>query len=171
MTKLIIRPAVLPDELDALAVLAWAYRDLLITRTAHVSDMVERYYSKDAYAALIADLPRIHARPLGNILVAELNGEIVGCAMYYKHSSGPCEVKRIFVTNDSRGLGAGFKLLSQAKAHAAADGHKTMVLATVHTLVEAIALYERSGFTPAEPFFYDPNPAYIDPFRFYACSL
>ena len=170
MNKLTIRPAKLPADFDDLAALCWAYRDLLITRTTHVPDMVERYYSKSDYAMLLADLPRIHARPFGDILVAELDGKIVGCAMYYKHSSGPCEVKRIFVSDAARGHGAGFKLLAEAKKRAALDGHKTMVLDTVHTLVEAIALYQRSGFSPAAPF-YDPDPDYIKTLRFYSCPL
>ena len=167
---MIVRPANLPDDLNALGALCWAYRDLLITRTTHVPDMVERYYSKFDYATLIADLPRIHARPLGDILVAVIADEIVGCAMYYQHSSGLCEVKRIFVSNAARGHGAGFKLLDAAKERAARDGHKTMVLDTVHTLVEAIVLYERSGFTPAAPF-YDPDPAYVETLRFFDCPL
>jgi putative acetyltransferase len=170
MTPMTIRPAQLPADLDALGALCWAYRDLLITRTTHVPDLVERYYSTSDYAALIADLPRIHARPMGDILVAELNGAILGCAMYYRHSSGPCEVKRIFVADSARGHGAGHKLLAQAKERAKADGHTLMVLDTVHTLVEAIALYERSGFTPAAPF-YEPDQAYTETLRFYACPL
>ena len=164
MTNLIIRPAVLPDELPALAKLCWDYRDLLITRTTHVPNMVEKYYSRASYTRLINDLPRIHSRPSGDILVAELGDIIVGCAMYYLHSSGHCEVKRIFVSQAARGFGAGFELLDAAKRHAASDGHKTMVLDTVHTLFEAIALYERSGFVPDKPF-YDPDPAFIDTLR------
>lgn len=170
MTDLIIRPAKLPDEMPALAKLCWAYRDLLITRTTHVPDMVERYYSHTEYTALINDLPRIHARPFGNILVAVLNEEIVGCAMYYRHSSGPCEVKRIFVSDAARGRGAGYQLLAMAKQQAALDGHQKMVLDTVHTLSEAIALYERCGFKPTRPF-YTPDPAYIETLRFYASPL
>jgi hypothetical protein len=44
MNNLTIRPAKLPADFDDLAALCWAYRDLLITRTTHVPDMVERYY-------------------------------------------------------------------------------------------------------------------------------
>ena len=167
---LIIRPIDLPRDMDALAGLCWAYRDLLITRTTHVPDMVERYYSREAYTALIADLPRIHARPLGEILVAELDGAVVGCAMYYRHPTGPCEVKRIFVNAAARGHGAGEKLLRAAMSGAKADGHQVMVLDTVHTLTEAIALYKRVGFKPAQPF-YDPDPAYADTLRFFAIQL
>lgn len=161
-----IRAARLPDDMDALSTLCWAYRDLLISRTAHVPDMVERYYSQADYAALIADLPRIHARPRGKILLAELDGAVVGCTMYYPHPSGPCEVKRIYVSDAARGLGAGGQLLRAAMDHARADGHRRMVLDTVHTLTEAIALYERNGFLPCDPF-YDPDPAYTETLRFF----
>lgn len=170
MSKLTIRPANLPSDMDALASLCWAYRDLLITRTTHVPGMVDRYYSKTDYAALIADLPRQHARPFGDILVAELDGEIVGCAMYYLHPCGHCEVKRIFVSDTARGHGVGYEILAEAKKRAAADGHKVMVLDTVHTLVEAIALYERSGFTATVPF-YDPDQIFAETLRFYKIAL
>ena len=50
------------------------------------------------------------------------------------------------------------------------DGHDHMVLDTVHTLTEAIALYQRVGFVPAKPF-YEPDPAYIDTLRFFDIQL
>ncbi|MEP3786479.1 MAG: GNAT family N-acetyltransferase [Ascidiaceihabitans sp.] len=165
-----IRSAHLPEDAAALATLAWAYRDLLIGRTGHVPDMVERYYSKTSYAALIADLPRIHARPFGDILVADLDGDVVGCAMYYPHPSGPCEVKRIYVSDAARGLGAGGQLLQAAMRAAKTDGHTRMVLDTVHTLTEAIALYEKNGFQPCDPF-YDPDPAFANTLRFFDHAL
>lgn len=161
-----VRPARFPRDSETVARLCWAYRDMLITRTAHVPDMVERYYAKDAYAALIAELPQIHARPAGDVLLAILDGAPMGCAMYYRHPSGPCEVKRIYVDPAARGHGLGERLLRVAMERAAADGHKRMVLDTVHTLTEAIALYEKCGFAPCAPF-YDPDPAYADTLRFF----
>ena len=165
MSRAIAR-ARFPHHAADVARLCWAYRDLLLTRTTHVPDMVERYYAVDDYARLIADLPRIHARPDGDVLLAVLDGTPVGCAMYYRHPSGPCEVKRIYVDAAARGHGMGKRLLQIAMERAAADGHTRMVLDTVHTLTEAIALYKKCGFRPAQPF-YDPDPAYADTLRFF----
>jgi GNAT superfamily N-acetyltransferase len=167
---LTIRPINLKTEGPALAKLCWAYRDLLITRTTHVPDMVERYYSQSDYTALIAKLPEIHARPMGDILVADLNDKPVGCAMYYQHPTGSCEIKRIFVDQTARGHGGGEQLIRAAMKRAKADGHRHMVLDTVHTLTEAISLYQRVGFTPSQPF-YDPDPAYTDTLRFFDIQL
>lgn len=104
MTTLTVRPIDLNHEAPALAKLCWDYRDLLMTRTVHVPDIMERYYSQSDYAALIEQLPAIHARPKGDILVADLDGTPVGCAMYYLHGTGSCEIKRIFVDQSARGV-------------------------------------------------------------------
>jgi len=170
MTTLTVRPIDLNHEAPALAKLCWDYRDLLMTRTVHVPDIMERYYSQSDYAALIEQLPDIHARPKGDILVADLDGTPVGCAMYYLHGTGSCEIKRIFVDQSARGYGAGEKLVRTAMTRAKSDGHDHMVLDTVHTLTEAIALYQRVGFVPAKPF-YEPDPAYIDTLRFFDIQL
>lgn len=170
MPTLTIRPIDLKTESPALADLCWAYRDLLITRTAHVPNMLEHYYSESSYTALIDSLPSIHARPLGDILVADLDGAVVGCAMYYQHPTGPCEIKRIFVSAGARGHGAGEKLIREAMQRAKADGHNRMVLDTVHTLTEAISLYERVGFRPSAPF-YPPEPEMVETLRFFDINL
>ena len=157
-------------ELADVARLCWDYRAFLATRVDHVPDILEKYYAEDSYAALLADLPRIHARPKGDILVVDLNGQIAGCAMYYEHSPKTCEIKRIFLDETARGTGAAVALIKDAMKRAAQDGHTRMVLDTIHTLHEAIGLYERLGFTPCAPF-YDPDPAYIHTLRFMDYAL
>jgi len=165
-----IRPYT-PEDQTELARLCWAYRDLLAERTQSVPDILDTYYAKDDYTRLIADLPRIHARPKGNILLAEQNGAIVGCGMYYPlETPGICEIKRVFVDGNARGLGAARALMAQAMAEARADGYSRMVLDTMINLTEAIALYEKLGFTPGAPF-YDLDPRFAHVIRFFAKDL
>ncbi len=152
-------------ELVDVARLCWDYRAFLMTRTDHVPGILEKYYAEEEYTHLIADLPRIHARPKGDILVVDLDGAVVGCAMYYELSPGTCEIKRIYLDDCARGTGAAAALIKDAMRRAAKDGHTRMVLDTIHTLHEAIRLYERLGFQPCAPF-YDPDPAYIETLRF-----
>ena len=156
-----------PSDAADVARLCWAYRDILLERSAGLPPVLEAYCAADNYAALIDDLPRIHARPGGEILLVERNGCVVGCAMYYPlEIPGVTEIKRVFVDPDARRSGAGRALMQAGMAHAAADGYSRMVLDTIAPLTEAILLYERLGFTPCAPF-YDPDPEFAPFLRFF----
>lgn len=168
--KLTLRRAVYPSDAADIGRLCWAYRALLEARSGHVPTFVETYYSADEFEALLAKLPQYHARPRGDIWVAELHGGVVGCAMYHPISETTCEIKRVFVDPVARGTGAGRALVDACRIAAAQDGYTDMVLDTIHTLHEAIALYERLGFHPCPPF-YEPDPLLIETLRFYACPL
>jgi GNAT superfamily N-acetyltransferase len=155
------------DDAKDLARLCWAYRDMLLARSRDLPPIVETYYGSDSYAALIDDLPRIHARPHGDILIGELDQRIIGCAMYYPlDNPGTTEIKRIYVEPEARGTGAGRALMQDAMRRAAGDGYTRMVLDTLAPLTEAIALYERLGFAPCPPF-YQPDPEFAPHLRFF----
>jgi putative acetyltransferase len=79
-------------------------------------------------------------------------------------------VKRIFVDPAARGTGAGRGLTLGAIEQARADGYDRLCLDTFATLTEAIALYERLGFSPCPPF-YDPDPELSGKLRFFDISL
>ena len=160
-----------PDDQPELARLCWAYRDLLVERTKAVPGLIDTYYSQDDYTHLIAELPRIHARPRGDILLAEHAGAVVGCGMYYPlEQPGLCEIKRVFVDPSARGLGAASAIFDAAMAGAKADGYERMILDTMIELTEAIALYEKLGFAPCDAF-YDLDPRFKDVIRFFDRAL
>ncbi|MEP4195841.1 MAG: GNAT family N-acetyltransferase [Aliishimia sp.] len=168
---LTMRSADWAQDSDTIKDLCWEYHALLDARTKDFPGLIERYYAHDVYAALLEDLPRIHARPKGDIVVAQHSGEIVGCAMYYPlNDTGLCEIKRVFVTPAARGLSAGHALMQTCMQRAAEDGHHRMVLDTMIELTEAIKLYEKLGFTPAEPF-YDLAPEVAHAIRFFGHDL
>ena len=83
MAELTIRTATSADDADV-GRLCWAYRDLLLEQSRSFPHVLASYLDQPAYRALIADLPRIHARPKGDILLACLGDEVVGCAMNYQ---------------------------------------------------------------------------------------
>lgn len=160
-----------PEDQAVLAQLCWAYRELLAARSRHVPGLVETYYAEPDYARLIEDLPRIHARPRGKILLAEQDSAVIGCAMYYPlEDVGVCEIKRIFVAPEGRGLGAAKALVRTAMIGAAQDGYARMVLDTMTELHEAIALYKRLGFAPGTPF-YELDPRFAHVIRFFQIDL
>ncbi|MEM6760230.1 MAG: GNAT family N-acetyltransferase [Pseudomonadota bacterium] len=169
MTTATIRTTISAD-MPAITQLCWDYRDVLIARAGARRGVVEVAYASEGYAALLTDLPRIHARPLGDILVAEIDGDVLGCAMYYPFSEGVTEMKRVYVDPRARGSGAGRALVQAGIDHARADGYARMVIDTITPLHEAIALYQSLGFAPCAPF-YEPDPAFADVLRFFDLSL
>ena len=59
-------------------------------------------------------------------------------------------------TREWRGAGLGSRMLRHLEAEAARLGHRRVVLDTNGTLLEAIAMYERAGYTHVER--YNDNP-------------
>ena len=66
------------------------------------------------------------------------------------------EIKRMWVHGDWRGAGLGARMLRHLEGLAAAQGHRRVVLDTNGTLREAIAMYERAGYSRIER--YNDNP-------------
>ncbi|WGX95347.1 bifunctional helix-turn-helix transcriptional regulator/GNAT family N-acetyltransferase [Nocardioides sp. L-11A] len=63
---------------------------------------------------------------------------------------GTAEIKRMWVHGEWRGAGLGARMLRHLEALAAAQGRRRVVLDTNGTLLEAIAMYERSGYERIE---------------------
>ncbi|MBT8414285.1 MAG: GNAT family N-acetyltransferase [Boseongicola sp.] len=123
------------------------YRSLLLERTGDRAAAVEAYYPADAFEDFIATLETVHARPTGAILVATLNGDVVGCGMLSTHSTGLAEMYRLFVEERARGHSLGRRLCEQLIDDARAMGHTKIRLETGKPLVEAISLYTSMGFS------------------------
>lgn len=166
---IIRRPETEADH-AAIRSLCRAYRESLARRATHCPDIVEKYYSERSYEALLIQLPALHARPKGALFLACLNASPVGCAMTHEVAPGRAEIKRLYVSRQARGHGAARLLIRAAMEQAREDGHAEMVLDTMAWLHEAIALYERLGFTPCAPF-YDPEPRYAPHLRFFSHPL
>lgn len=66
------------------------------------------------------------------------------------------EIKRMWVHESWRGAGLGSRMLRELEALAARLGHDRVVLDTNGTLTEAIAMYERAGYSPVAR--YNDNP-------------
>lgn len=168
---LTIRSATVEDH-NSIARLCWAYRNLLIARADTFAQMVEADYPRDSYTDLINDLPHLHARPKGDILLAISRDQIVGCTMYYPLPDTPdtAEIKRVYVDATARGTGAGRALIQDALTRAKRDGYHRVVLDTMVSLTEAIALYERLGFLPIAPY-YNVDPTFLPNLRFFERPL
>ncbi|MGW4527644.1 bifunctional helix-turn-helix transcriptional regulator/GNAT family N-acetyltransferase [Amycolatopsis sp. NPDC004378] len=90
--------------------------------------------------------------PAGVLLVATLHEEPVGCGALKVHGDAPAEVKRMWVSPATRGLGLGRRLLTELEAYAAAEGVRTLRLETNRSLGEAIGLYRAAGYREVPAF-------------------
>lgn len=120
-------------------------------------DKILTVFEPVQYAATLAALPQIHARPKGAILLARLDGAPVGCVMYHDWEPGVAEVKRLFVAEAGRGHGLGRALLTAMLEAMKSDGYAIARFSSARFLTHARALYEAMGFQdiPQPPDFPD----------------
>ncbi len=84
--------------------------------------------------------------PAGLMLVAYLRSEAVGCGAVKHHAGAPSDIKRMWISEDARGLGLGRRMLAELESEVTRHGVTTARLETNETLVEAIGLYRSSGY-------------------------
>jgi GNAT superfamily N-acetyltransferase len=86
--------------------------------------------------------------PVADIfLIARVDGQAVGCGAVRFIDETTAEVKRMYVAPPARGAGVAWRMLSELEAFARGKGATRLVLETGERQPEAIALYERAGFT------------------------
>jgi molybdate transport system substrate-binding protein len=75
------------------------------------------------------------------------SGALVGCCGTYATDAQSCELRKMYVRRDARGQGLAKRLLERAIAFARARKCERLELETASVLKEAIAMYEKAGFT------------------------
>jgi len=98
--------------------------------------------------------PRAFDLPDGVFLVAELDGELAGCAGLRRHEGETAELKRMYVRAGYRRRGLARVLLGAVEDEARKLGYRQLLLETGSRQPEAVALYENSGYAPTENFGY-----------------
>lgn len=96
--------------------------------------------------------------PRGSFLVALSDGLPLGCVGLKGTDKGYAEIKRLWISPASRGLGLARRLMGQVEETAQKLGIKTLRLDTNSALPEAVALYQKSGWTEIDRFNDDPYP-------------
>jgi ribosomal protein S18 acetylase RimI-like enzyme len=96
----------------------------------------------------MAAMPGKYAPPRGVLLLARAeSGEAIGCVgLRPVDPPGCCEMKRLYVAPQGRGLRLGSRLVTEIVGIAERIGYREMRLDTLPTMNAAIALYRKSGF-------------------------
>ena len=109
--------------------------------------------SYQGFADEIAALPGKYVPPQGQLLIArDRDAKAIGCVglrpMRVAHC---CEMKRLFVAPEGRGLGLGRALAEAVLAEGARLGYTELRLDTLPSMHDAIGLYRKLGFVSIEP--------------------
>lgn len=142
-----IQPARFPDDLPEVVAIFREY-----VASPSVSLDFQNYEQE------FAGLPGAYAPPHGAVLLARLNGAVVGCAALRRVDATTCELKRVYVRPSARGLQAGRLLVEQMLSLARARGYQRMALDVLPEFVAAQRLYATLGFVPAPPVSHNPVP-------------
>ncbi|VFQ43129.1 GNAT family N-acetyltransferase [Desulfoluna butyratoxydans] len=97
----------------------------------------------------VSAMSRHYAPQDGSLyLVARVGGRVVGgCGVApFQESRETCELRKLFLLPETRGLGAGRDLAERCLAFAEAEGYRRCYLDTLAAMTAAISLYEALGF-------------------------
>jgi ribosomal protein S18 acetylase RimI-like enzyme len=115
--------------------------------------------SYQGFADEVATLPGKYAPPHGQLLIARDGAQrAIGCvALRAMSATRCCEMKRLFVAPEGRGLGLGRTLAEAILAEGARLGYAELRLDTLPTMQDAIGLYRKLGFVSIEPYYAAPE--------------
>jgi GNAT superfamily N-acetyltransferase len=85
-----------------------------------------------------------------HVLVAYENNQPIGCGAYKMYQDAVAEIKRMYVTPEGRGKGIATQILIVLQEWATEEHYTSCVLETGKKYPEAIALYQKNGFTISE---------------------
>jgi GNAT superfamily N-acetyltransferase len=110
------------------------------------------------FDAEVAALPGKYARPGGRLLLARDGDRIFGCVGLRPLSTEACEMKRLFVRPEARGLQLGRRLVERLCEEAKDAGYARMFLDTLPSMTAAQQLYADLGFVPTQAYVFNPVP-------------
>lgn len=127
-------------------------KDLIIEYTGRLN----RDLSFQELDAELDNIAEKYTPPNGELIVAVNEDSVLGMVAYHKLNDRQCEMKRLYVRPEARGLHAGRKLVERIIDQAVSAGFEEMVLDTIKPLQAAISLYRSFGFEECAPYYYNP---------------
>lgn len=104
----------------------------------------------------LKSLPGKYRKPGGVLILAVVDGKGAGCVALRKIGDDICEMKRLYVRDDYRGLGIGRQLITMVIEEATKLNYHFIRLDTLPTMEKAQIIYETMGFQDIEPYIYNP---------------
>lgn len=102
-------------------------------------------------------VPGPYAPPRGCLLLATCGDVPAGCIAFKPLSKDACELKRMYVREQFRGMRIGATLIEALLADARGRGYRSMRLETTTFMAPAIALYASHGFKVRTPYYAIPR--------------
>jgi len=138
-----------PQELDGLRALFLEY-----ARSLNVDLCFQDFEAE------LARLPGEYAAPRGALVWATVRGEMAGCCALRPLDNvdyaNACEMKRLYVRPQYRGLGLGRRLVEAILDQARQAAYSCVLLDTLDDMEAARALYDDLGFEAIAPYYFNP---------------
>jgi len=123
--------------------LAFVGRERLIrpARVDEIPSILDLFVNEVRTGRMLPRDPSEMTPGIGDWLVAEENGQVIGCVSLVFFSDELCELRSLAVRADHRGNGLGGKLI-----RAAAEMARVRGMRRVLTLTRAVGVFEAAGF-------------------------
>jgi ribosomal protein S18 acetylase RimI-like enzyme len=112
------------------------------------------------FEAELSGLPGDYAPPRGCLLLATVGGTLAACCALRPLDTvdyaSACEMKRLFVRPEFRGIGLGRRLAEAILEQARQAGFACVLLDTLSDMEAARALYDDLGFEDIPPYYFNP---------------
>jgi putative acetyltransferase len=136
-----------PDQIGAVRELFREYADSLGI------DLCFQHFDEE-----LATLPGKYADPRGRLYLLVENGLYAGCGALRPFRDDIAELKRLFIRQAFRKRGSGRLVSERLLADARQIGYRAIVLDTLRTMKEALALYASLAFRETAPYYHNPSP-------------
>jgi carbonic anhydrase len=129
-----------------------AIREMLAEYAAWVGfDLAFQHFAQE-----VQGLPGDYDAPVGALLIARVEGQPAGMVALRARKDRECEMKRLYVRPEARGLGLGRQLAQRIIEEAKGRGYRTMLLDTLPIMKDAQRLYGELGFVDIAPYYDSP---------------
>lgn len=135
--------------------------DLIRELFTEYTDMLGIDLTFQGFDEEIHTLPGKYALPKGRLYIAVCDDDLAGCIALRPLDEKCCEMKRLFVRPQFRGLKIGKLLIDTIIAEAKNMQYKYMVLDSLSSLEKAVSIYKSMGFCETEPYYNNPIPGAV----------